>query len=896
MLLRTGQRLGPYEILGPLGAGGMGEVYKARDPRLNRLVALKILPDAVASDDDRLRRFEREARAVAQLSHPNIVTVHDTGTADGRAFLVSELLEGETLRSRMSRGRLPIRVVLDIANQIARGLQAAHAKGIVHRDLKPENVMLTPDGHVKVLDFGLAKVAPAPHGSSDPTVGLTEPGIAMGTPSYMSPEQVRGESIDHRTDIFALGAIVYEMVSGRRAFPGASSADIMSAVLRADVADITSDVSVSVPPSLERIIHRCLEKNPGARFQTVADLAFALETLADSGARLPALDRTSTAPVTRSRAGLFAWIGGGTLAAVGVASLLIAYTRRPAADDRVLAATILPPPSSVFGTLIVSPDARWLAFTDESTSGKGQLWIRGLDATARTRALPGTAGASNPFWSPDSQSLGFFADNQLKTIAIQGEVPKTIATVPSNRGGSWSRDGVILFASIAGPMKRVSVTDRDAPSPVSELASSEGSHRWPYFLPDGKHFLYFVRSTDPDLVGTYLASLDDPHGKRVVESTTNAIYAPPGFLLFIGRDRSLLAQPFDLKSLSTTGPPVVLLQNVGFTLTINRGSFSASDTGLLVYGTSEDALPTWFNRAGGRKDSVGPPGSYSQIALSPDDSRVVAERPDPLTGANDVIVMDLSREGLQTRLTTNPASDSRAIWMPKSDVVIYASNRKGNVYDLYMKPANGAGDEALLFESPETKVPTGGTADGKTLLFQSENPTTRKISLRAMTIADHHVFPLLESGFNELQGRLSPDDKWMAYVTDKDGTFEIYVVDGAGVLSSDREIRHRAAMSGIRVSIAGGTQPLWRRDGKATELYYIAPDRRVMAVTLGSGPRVSAQAPRELFLSEISNIGQEYQNYAVSSDGQRFLILVRPKQAAASVVMNWTSLLKPVAQ
>ena len=889
MLLHAGQRLGPYEILGPLGAGGMGEVYKARDPRLGRTVALKILLETVASDPDRLRRFEREARAVAQLNHPNIVTVHDTGTVDGRAYLVSELIEGETLRSRISRGKLPTSLALDIAKQIARGLQAAHAKGIVHRDLKPENVMLTPDGQVKLLDFGLAKVATHVHGPSDPTVELTEPGIAMGTPSYMSPEQVRGEAIDHRTDIFAFGAIVHEMLSGRRAFPGASAADIMSAVLRADATDISGEVAV--PASLQRIIQRCLEKNAGARFQTVADLAFSLEALADTGVTSSGTVRAERSS-TRSISGLVAWIGGGLLAAIGVASLVIAHARGPATDNRMLTATILPPPDSLFGTLVVSPDGHWLAFTDESTRGKGQLWIRGLDAPARTRSLPGTAGAANPFWSPDSQSIGFFADNLLKTIAIQGEVPKTIATVTDNRGGSWSRDDVIVFASIAGPMKRVSAIGRETPSPVTALGPNEGTHRWPYFLPDGKHFLYFVRSTDPDLVGTYLASLDDPHGKRLVESTTNAVYAPPGFLLYVGRDRSLLAQPFDLQTLSTTGPAATIEQNPGFTLTINRGSFSTSNTGLLVYGTSEDTQPIWFDRSGSAQGSIGPPGSYSQVVLSSDDERAVVERPDPRTGANDVIVADLSRGGLQTRLTMDPASDSRAIWMPKSDLVVYASNRKG-LYDLYMKPASGAGDEAVLFASAESKIPTGGSPDGKILVFESASAKTQKTSLWALTIADKHAWPLLESGFNEAQGRVSPDGKWMAYVTDKDGTFEIYVVDAAGVLSSTADVRHRAAMAGIRVSTAGGTQPLWRRDGKTMALFYVAPDRRLMTVTLGNGPRLSAGAPEALFVSEISNVRQEYQNYAVSADGQRFLILVRPKQAAATVVMNWTSILRP---
>ena len=687
MPLRSGDRLGPYEILGAIGAGGMGEVYRGRDPRLGREVAIKILPVAFATDPDRLRRFELEARAAGQLNHPNILTVHDTGRADGSSYLVSELLEGETLRARLSKGRLSANTALDYALQIARGLQAAHAKGMVHRDLKPENLFVTTDGRVKILDFGLAKLTtPASYGPAADTAALerTEPGVVMGTAGYMSPEQVRAEPVDHRADIFAFGAIFYEMLSGARAFPGTSSVDVMGAVLRHDVPDATG-ASPTLSPALARIVRHCLEKVPSARFQSTADLSFAIEALSPAGAPTSGVAPVKAASGMAAPAG---WIATSMLA-VALAALAIVHFLRPAADTRVFSASVLPPHKSIFGSVVVSPDGRWLAFTDTSAGGKEQLWIRTLDgAVVSTQALAGTTGASNPFWSPDARSLGFFADGHLKVIDIAGGLPRTLTEVGDNRGGTWNRDGVILFSrDLAGPLFKILVEASGEAQAVTQLRQDEGTHRWPHFLPDGRHFLDFVRSTDPALVGTYVASLDNPSGTRLLATSTNAIYAAPGFLLFV-RDGTLMAQRFDAGGVRLVGDAASLIPKVGYSMSLNHGTFSASADGVLVYGGNEDRQAVWFDRAGTAQGAVTEPDSYSNVALSPNDDHVVIERPDRQTGANDIALVDLSRRNVATRFTTHPASDSRAIWVPTSNLIVWASNRTRR-YDLYRKPALG---------------------------------------------------------------------------------------------------------------------------------------------------------------------------------------------------------------
>jgi len=648
--------------------------------------------------------------------------------------------------------------------------------------------------------------------------------------------------------------------------------------------------SPTLSPALARIVRHCLEKVPSARFQSTADLSFAIEALSPAGAPTSGVAPVKAASGMAARAG---WIATSMLA-VALAALAIVHFLRPAADTRVFSASVLPPHKSIFGSVVVSPDGRWLAFTDTSAGGKEQLWIRTLDgAVVSTQALPGTTGASNPFWSPDARSLGFFADGHLKVIDIAGGLPRTLTEVGDNRGGTWNRDGVILFSrDLAGPLFKILVEASGGEAQaVTQLRQDEGTHRWPHFLPDGRHFLYFVRSTDPALVGTYVASLDNPSGTRLLATSTNAIYAP-GFLLFV-RDGTLMAQRFDAGGVRLVGDAASLIPKVGYSMSLNHGTVSASANGVLVYGGNEDRQAVWFDRAGTAQGAVTEPDSYSNVALSPNDDHVVIERPDRQTGANDIALVDLSRRNVATRFTTHPASDSRAIWVPTSNLIVWASNRTRR-YDLYRKPALGAGEEELLFSSPESKFVTGSTADGRFVLFESEAPQA-KSTMWALPAGGSEPIKVLGSGFSEAQARVSPDGRWIAFTSDKDGTFDIYLAEtGRGLTSGGRASSGRSAgaSSSIRISTGGGTQPLWRRDGKKTELYYLAPDRRLMAVPFDNAGRVGASAPEVLFETRVVDVGHSYQNYAASRDGQRFLILVRVEDtAAATVVLNWTSIL-----
>ena len=784
-----GTKLGRYEIRSKIGAGGMGEVYRARDTELGRDVAVKVLPSSFSADADRLQRFQQEACAAGALNHPNILSIYDVGKHDSSPYVVSELLEGDTLRKRVSGTPLAQRRAIDYALQIAHGLAAAHEKGIIHRDLKPDNIFVTNDGRVKILDFGLAKLTQLDGNQAQTDIPTrrvdTDPGVVMGTVGYMSPEQLKGRSVDQRSDIFSFGAILYEMLSGRRAFHGESAAETMSAILKEDPPEL-SETNKTVSPALERLVNHCLEKNSEARFHSARDLAFALEALSGtsvtSGETATALVSIPARPKSRER---LAWIVAGVflLGLLAALPFAIAYLSRAPADERVIKLSLLPPEKATMTGIVmavaVSPDGRRLAFV-ANTNGANRLWVRSLDSLT-AQLLPGTEGvsaASAPFWSPDSRFIGFAAGGKLKRIEASGGPPQTLCDASTTRGGTWNRDGVIVFATgVSGVLYRIPATGGE-PVPVTKLDQSRSDtvHRWPYFLPDGQRFLYFVRSSQTESGGIFVGSLDGKEPKRLLPGVINAVYGPPDFLLFL-RDGTLMAQRFDVDNLQLTGEPSPIAEHVAYNMGLGRGAFSVSENGVLAYtsGSSEINQPLWFDRAGKQLGSVGTAGLYFTVWLSPDESRAAVNRVDTQTGTNDIWLFDLQR-GVPSRFTTDPASDSNPLWSPDGSRIVFTSNRQG-ISDLYQKMASGGGNEEVLLKSDEEKWPDDWSLDGRFIIYQSFNAKTKWDLWVLPMIGDRQPTKFLQTDFNEQQAQFSPDGKWLAYVSDESGEQEVYIRD-----------------------------------------------------------------------------------------------------------------------
>jgi Tol biopolymer transport system component len=865
----AGGKLGPYDVISLLGAGGMGKVYRARDTRLGRDVAIKVLPSKYSSDTDRLRRFEQEARAAGRLNHPNILTIHDIGTHEGAPYIVSELLEGETLRDRLKGGGLPLRKAIDYALQLARGLAAAHAKGIVHRDLKPENLFVTKDGRVKILDFGLAKLKPLPAGL-DTNVSTqpmgTAPGVVMGTIGYMSPEQVRAEEVDQRSDIFAFGAILYEMLTGRRAFQGNSAVEVMNAILKEEPPELAEH---TVPLELERVLRHCLVKDPAERFQSIGDVAFYLEALAGSA------EGTSAAQARAAVERGYRWLGWSVAAVLLLLAIALtfAYFHRAPAEARAIHFSIPPPEKTTgFSDPVISPDGRTLAFT-AAAEGKGKLlWVRPLDSLAG-RPLAGTEDASFPFWSPTGELLGFFAQGKLKKIALSGGLPMTLCEAPNGRGGAWSRDDVILFVpNRSTGVHRVSAAG-GSPVAVTRLDRSRGetSHRWPSFLPDGRHFLY--RSP-----GIYLASLDGGEAKHLVSADSGALYAASaagaGYLLFV-RDATLLAQPFDADKRQLTGEPFRVADQVG-AHAYGIGLFSVSENGVLVYasvGSSSGGQLGWFDRAGKRLGLIGSAGNNTYSRFSPDEKQVAVSRFDLQTRHYDTWLLDLSRGG-DSRLSFTPGGSISPIWSPDGSRIIWTGDR-----NLYQKASSGVGQEEILLKSDSRANACDWSGDGRFIAYETSDPQGRLDLWLLPLEGDRRPKPWLETPFNETNARFSPDSRWLAYISDESGSNEVYVQ------------AFPAAGGKRQVSTGGADYPRFRRDGK--ELFFVAADRKLMAVDMKSGASFEYSPPRSLFdLQSIKGISESYD---VTRDGQRFLVVTESGVRAAepfTVALNWTAGLK----
>jgi Tol biopolymer transport system component len=899
MMFEPGRRLGPYEVLSILGAGSMGEVYRARDPRLSRDVAIKVLPSTLSADPEALRRFEQEARAAAALSHPNILTVHDIGTHDGVRFIVSELLDGQTLREKLSRGPLRLPEALDYALQVARGLEAAHERGIAHRDLKPENVLIVA-GRIKILDFGLAKLAAsvataAEHHDTSPSSTtastLTTPGMVLGTAGYMSPEQVRGLPADARSDIFAFGAMFYEMLTGVRAFHGDTPADTMTAILKDPAPPIP--VELHIPAAVERIVSRCLEKAAAARFQSAGDLAFALEGLSMYSANGAASVRAD-APRGLDWHRAAPWLVAGLFAAAAVALAAIALQPRHASEVPTFRSSILPPAHVTFSTaspaggLALSPDGRKLAFTAQNPEGQVMLWVRSLDGLT-SQPLTGTEGAFYPFWSPDSDALGFFAGGALKRIDVAGGSPVTLCETPRPSilaaGGAWSRDGVILFAQATAAIYRVpAVGGTPTPATALDQQAGETQHWAPFFLPGGRHFLFFAvgsRNGGPDDPnGVYVGTLDTSERRLVMSGGTNAKFAN-GYLIF-PRDRTLMAQLFDTSRFELLGDAIPIADQISLGgLSGRTGAFSVSESGVLAYQAAAEEIRsqlTWFDRSGNLTSTLGAPADYGDVELSPDRKQAAVSVLDPAKRTRDIYLFDVVR-GVRTRFTFDPADEQSSIWSPDGTRILFNGRPKG-YFDLYEKDAGGIAGEQVILADTHNKAPLSWSPDGRSILYSTGVFIVGNSDLWLMSMGDRHEStPFLRTPFNESDGRFSPDGRWVAYVSNETGAAEVYVT------------RFPGPSGKWPVSSGGGSYPRWRADGR--ELYFVSRDNTLMAATVnGQGQDFVVGTLRALF-NLRPNAGRD--PYDVSADGERFLVNTVVETAPPppiTLVVNWPAALR----
>ncbi len=890
MALTSGTKLGPYEIQSLLGAGGMGEVYRALDTRLDREVAIKVLPAGLSSDPSLKQRLEREAKAVSKLSHPHICTLHDIGHQDGIDFLVMEYLEGETLEQRLIKGPLPPEQTLRYAAQIADALAKAHKLGITHRDLKPANVMLTKGG-AKLMDFGLAKqsgVAPLAAALNEMTAEqskLTGEGTIVGTFQYMAPEQLEGKEADARTDIFAFGELLYEMATGKPAFSGKSRASLIAAILTTEPPPITQ-LQPLTPLALERVVRKCLAKDPDERWQSASDLASELKWMAEGGSQAGVSQPVVSKQKHRERV---AW----ALAALvlSAAAILAAVHFRGSGSTKpapVVRSLILaeegtfPIVTGDFaGPPVVSPDGNVLAFVAAREQGAVFLWVRPLNAL-HARVLGGTEGATFPFWSADSRSLGFFVGGKLKTVPVEGGTPSDVCDAPIGRGGTWSAEGTIVFApDFQSALAQVPASG-GKPKPVTVLDTSKhDSHRWPYFLPDGKHFLYLAlshgKARGPN-DAIYFASLDGKENRVVMSGLTNVVYAA-GRLLFM-RDSALMAQPFDPKTGVLHGEVERLAEDVLVDGTVWRAQFDASNGGVLAYASG--GLMPWqamlYDRAGKQLGAVGVKGSnLLSVRLSPDGARLATEAGDT---NSDVWIYDRKRQ-VNTRLTFGPGASSSPVWSPDGQWIAYMGNRGKN--SLYRKLANGMGQEELLLEGDSAnRNPLDWSPDGKSLLFGVGDLSSNGQIWALPLAGDRKPVPVTQRTFAAISARFSPDGHWVAYSSNESGRQEVYVMPFGGGAGK------------WQISSAGGTQPVWRRDGK--ELFYWSADNTLISVPimLKTGiVEVGAAQPLFRFNNPVGIIGV-VSPYDVTVDGQRLVLITMPQQAPKPItlVTNWTTELK----
>ena len=851
MPLTPGDKLGSYEILGPLGAGGMGEVYRARDAKLNREVAIKVLPSALASDADYLARFQREAQALAALNHPNIAAIYGL---EGNA-IVMELVEGENLR-----GPLPVKDLLAIARQIAEALEAAHEKGIIHRDLKPGNIKLTPEGIVKVLDFGLAKSVErhaVPSSADSPTLTLraTEAGVILGTAAYMSPEQAAGRPVDRRADFWSFGVVLYELFTGARLFAGETVSHTLADVLRADI-DLTK-----VPEGpLRELIRRCLDRNLKNRLSSAGEARYIIDHFG-----------TNQAAVASAKANYWPW-GIAAMACLALLAVSFADFRQPPPELPVRVVSINAPEKTTFEDFALSPDGKMLAFT-AIAEGKRQLWVRPLNGST-AQPLAGTERAEQPFWSPDNRWIAFFAAGKLKKVEATGGPVQSLCDVPAIfLGGSWSADGVILAGTSGQGLLRVPAGG-GTPVAVTTLdrVRGERDHTWPVFLPGGRRYLFLLSGSDPNTSGIYLGTLDSRERTRLVGDNSSPGYAE-GQLLFV-RQGTLLAQRLDTEHGAVTGEAFPVAKKIGRTPSYFAGyRYGAAGSGLLAFapGGAGGARLTWVDRAGAVVETVGEPvEGQLRLALASDEKRVAFSSIGNDTNP-DIWVRDLVR-GVATRFTFHPAVEFYPVWSPDGSRMVFSSNREG-AFDLYSKSTNGAGQDELLLKRGNPKYPTSWSADGRWLLYYEIDPRTKRDLWVLPLEGEKEPVVVLRTEFNERDGVFSPDGKWIAYASDESGKFEVYVQP------------FPATGAKWQVSKNGGARPRWRRDGR--EIYWLNEDGTLWAADVTAGPAFQSGLPRRLFETGIQATNE---SYAVSADGKRFLIPM-PVESEGSrtltVIQNW---------
>ena len=886
MSLAAGTKLGPYEILSPLGAGGMGEVYKARDTRLERTVAIKVLPQRLSSSPEIRQRFEREAKTISQLSHSHICALYDVGREGDVEYLVMEYLEGETLSDRLAKGPLPLEATLRFGQEIAGALDKAHRLAIVHRDLKPANVMLTKAG-VKLLDFGLAKaIAPTEAKSSLTSLptqqGLTQEGTILGTFQYMAPEQLEGKDADARTDIFAFGATLYEMATGKKAFSAASQASLITAIMSSEPAPISSVQPMS-PPALDRVVKKCLAKDPEDRWQSAGDLGSELRWIAESGSQAGV-----AAPVVaaRRRSLRWSWVIAGALAlaVAGLAAALLA--RSPAPPMPVIRSSILPPPGGELvstrinaGPVEISPDGARVVFTARKGEGPNLLWVRALaDSTAR--ALTGTENAERPFWSPDGRYIGFFSHRALRKIDANGGPVFKLAEVNESRGGTWSKDGVILYTPDArGPIYRVPANGGQ-PVAATVFGEKDATHRYPRFLPDGKRFLYLVRHSgagageNPEI---HVGALDSKESRVVVNVASNAVYAS-GHLLYV-REGALVAQRFDLGRLVAEGEPVVLEPDVLMDERFSRGVFSASENGILAYQTgtgSTTSVLRWIDREGRPLGTVGEPAEYfngGNLEISPDGTKVTVSIVDLRTGSSDVWFMDLA-SGTRSRFTAGTGDKFSSTWSPDGRRIAFAvENDRG--YDIVVRATDGSGEKTVSTNPVENQIPTSFSPDGRFLVINVRKDRRDDVLTLALDDGPKPPPAAANESVSESMAQVSPNGRYVAYMSDEGGRFDVYVTT------------FPQPGSRWQVSQNGGREPRWSKDGQ--ELFFFAPDNRLVAAQVKTdAPSFEIGALHPLFQSRQFGIGFRYD---VSKDGKRFLVHSGLPEEISPITLltNWTA-------